>query len=50
MGWFEVEKAKDEKYRSELIRGDSYLVPRADLNPMHHLALIGDRVYGYYTV
>ena len=50
IGWFSVKQAKDAKYRSELIRGDSYLIPRADLHPMHHLALIGDSVYGYHTV
>jgi hypothetical protein len=50
MGWFPVKQAKDAKYRSELITGDSYLIPRADLHPMHHLALIGDSVYGYHTV
>ena len=50
MGWYPVKEAKKESYRSELIRGDSYLVPRVDLHPMHHLALIGDRVYGYHTV
>jgi hypothetical protein len=48
MGWFEVQQAKQEGYRSELIRGDSYLVPRADLRPMTQLALIGERLYGSY--
>jgi len=46
MGWFEVKQAKKESYRSELIRGDSYLIPRTDLRPMTQLALIGDRLYG----
>jgi len=50
MGWFEVQLAKQDKYRSELITGDSYLIPRADLHPMQHLAMIGEAVYGYHTV
>ena len=50
IGWFEVQLAKQDKYRSELITGDSYLIPRADLHPMQHLAMIGEAVYGYHTV
>ena len=50
MGWFPIKEAKKESYRSELIRGDSYLVPRADLRPMTHLNMIGDCVYGYHQV
>jgi len=46
MGWFEVQQAKQEGYRSELIRGDSYLVPRADLKPMTQLTLIKGQTYG----
>lgn len=50
MGWFPVQLAKQDKYRSELITGESYLIPRADLHPMQHLAMIGDAEYGFYTV
>jgi len=46
MGWYLVKEAKQEGYRSELIRGDSYLVPRADLRPMTQLTLIKGQTYG----
>lgn len=46
MGWYLVKDAKQDSYRSELIRGDSYLVPRADLKPMTQLTLIKERTYG----
>jgi hypothetical protein len=46
MGWYLVKDAKQEAYRSELIRGDSYLVPRADLKPMTQLTLIKGQTYG----
>jgi hypothetical protein len=46
MGWYLVQEAKQEGYRSELIRGDSYLVPRADLKPMTQLTLIKGQTYG----
>ena len=46
MGWYLVKDAKQESYRSELIRGDSYLVPRADLKPMTQLTLIKGQTYG----
>ena len=46
MGWYLVKDAKQDSYRSELIRGDSYLVPRADLKPMTQLTLIKGQTYG----
>ena len=50
IGWRPVNECKQDKYRSDRIRGDSYLIPRLDLYPLHHLTMIGERAYGYAQV
>jgi len=44
-GWFWVKEAKDEKYRSELLVGDSYLIPRKDLLPVEFIEMDRDIAY-----
>ena len=50
IGWRPVLECKQDKYRSEKISGDSYLIPRFELYPMHHLMMIGGRAVGYDQV
>ena len=45
VGYTMVNKCKDDKYRSELIIGDSYLIPRDELHSIHYLEVKGDTAY-----
>lgn len=50
IGWRPVNECKQDRYRSERLIGDSYLVPSSELYPMQHLTMIGERAYGYAQV
>jgi len=50
IGWRPVIECKQDKYRSDRIRGDSYLIPRFDLYPLDQLIMIGACAYGYDQV
>jgi len=45
IGWAYVAECKDEAYRSSLIKGNAYLIPRDKLKPMDSLAMRGDKAY-----
>ena len=50
IGWRPVIECKQDKYRSDRIRGDSYLIPRFELYPLDQLIMIGACAYGYDQV
>ena len=50
VGWMDVAQCKNEGYRSELLQGDSYLIPWQDLNSMQTLKIKDGRAYGYAQV
>ena len=44
-GWIWVDDAQNDKYKSELIRGDSYLIPRNKLKSIEHIEMDRDIAY-----
>ena len=45
VGWIMVKDCKNDKYRSESIKGDSYLIRRDNLQPIGHIKIDKDVAY-----
>lgn len=45
IGWLPVKECKNDKYRSSLLLGDSYLIPRGNLKLISDLVMSGDTAY-----
>jgi len=45
IGWLPIRECKKDKYRSERIMGDSYLIPRGKLRPIDYLEVKKDTAY-----